>query len=409
MKRWFAWFAALLLLLVSGSTARAQDASELERAKASFRAGANAYAAGDYLAAIQALERAYELSPLSAIAFSLAQAERKQYFVDRDRAHLARALALFRRYLEQEPRGARREDAQLALLQLEPLLGARTGASEPVAKTEARPTRLMIVSDAPGARIALDGGPDAASPLIREVAPGTHHAIVRAPGFLAAERDVVALSGELILTEVSLKERPSVLYVWAPAAAEVYVDGVYVAQGGPLVTVPLDAGRHQLSVVQKGRRLVRRDVRLEPGQAHTEAFTLEPTTQRTVSEVLFIGAGAALGASLVLSGLAIRAENAAEDFLAQQRRTNVTPSQLVAYNARLTERNRYRTTATVAVASAAGFFITGLFLHELDQPQSPGATRRDLAQAKREGATPRLAFVPEVWVGQFGLSLQGNF
>jgi hypothetical protein len=409
MKQGLGSVLALALLLGFSSPLQAQTASDLERAKASFRAGANAYAAGDYLAAIQALESAYELSPLSAIAFSLAQAERKQYFVDQDRAHLARALELFRRYLEQEPRGARREDAQLALLQLEPLLGARRSGSEPAAKPEARPTRLMIVSNAPGARIALDGGADSGSPLIREVAPGKHHAVVRASGFLDAEREVVAVSGELILTEVALKERPSLLYVYAPAAAEVYVDGVYVAQGGGLVTIPLVAGRHQLSVAQQGRRLVRRDVQLERGQSHMEAITLEPTTQRTVSELLFIGGGAALGASLVLSGLAIRAENAAEDFLQQQRHRNVSLSQLVAYNARLTERNRYRTLATVAVASSAGLFITGLFLHELDQPRSPSAPRRELPQAKREGAAGRLTFVPEVTVGQFGLSLQGNF
>ena len=93
----------------------AQSAADTERAKASFKAGANAYAAGDYLAAIQALETAYELSPLPAIAFSLAQAERKQYFVKQDREHLERALLLFRRYVEQAPRGPRREDALSAI------------------------------------------------------------------------------------------------------------------------------------------------------------------------------------------------------------------------------------------------------------------------------------------------------
>ncbi|HYQ18128.1 MAG TPA: PEGA domain-containing protein, partial [Polyangiaceae bacterium] len=293
--------AVLALLLGITTPGRAQDGAALDRAKASFRAGANAYAAGDFLAAIQALESAYEISPLPAIAFSLAQAERKQYFVDQERGHLLRATELFKRYLEQEPRGARRSDAQLALLQLEPLLGAKSAAKEPVSRVEARPTRLMIVSDAPGARISLDGGPFAASPLIREVTPGKHRAQVRASGYADAEREAVALSGELILSEVRLKELPSVLYVWAPAAAEVYVDGVYVAQGGPLVTVPLVPGAHQLSVAQKGRRLVRRDLQLNRGEAHTELVRLEPTTQRTVSELLFVGGGVALSASLVLS------------------------------------------------------------------------------------------------------------
>ena len=61
--------------------------SDLDRAKESFKAGATAYAAGDYLAAIQALDAAYQLTPLPAIAFSLAQAHRRQYFVDHEREH----------------------------------------------------------------------------------------------------------------------------------------------------------------------------------------------------------------------------------------------------------------------------------------------------------------------------------
>ena len=86
MRRTFAIFFATLALLPC-RLAQGQT-PEIERAKASFRAGANAYAAGDYPAAIQALEAAYELTPLPAIAFSLAQAERKQYGKTRRREHL---------------------------------------------------------------------------------------------------------------------------------------------------------------------------------------------------------------------------------------------------------------------------------------------------------------------------------
>jgi len=75
---------ALACLLAFSTPAWAQiDA--VERAKASFKAGAAAYAAGEYLAAIQALDAAYSQTPIPAIAFSLAQAERKQYFVAHER------------------------------------------------------------------------------------------------------------------------------------------------------------------------------------------------------------------------------------------------------------------------------------------------------------------------------------
>jgi hypothetical protein len=398
----------LTALLALATPSRAQDASDLERAKASFKAGANAYAAGDYLAAIQALESAYAITPLPAIAFSLAQAERKQYFVKEERAHLLRALALFHAYLEQAERGARRDDARLAIAQLEPLLGGKSVKHEPAPKAEARPTRLMIVADAPGARITLDGGAAAGSPLIREVSPGKHHAHVKANGYLDADREVIALAGELILGEVRLSERPSSLYVWAPENADVYVDGVYVAQGGERVTLPLAAGPHQLSVSQSGRKLVRRELFLKRGQNHTEVVTLESTTQRNLAELLFMGGGAALGGSLVLSAFAIRSEDRAEEFLRRQRHENVTTSQLIAYNASLVERDRYRTAAAVSLAGSLGLFITGLFLHELDRPNAPAAPRH-VPHPRREAALHDVAFTPTIAPERFGLSLQASF
>jgi PEGA domain len=401
--------SALALACGVARPAAAQEPSDLERAKASFKAGANAYAAGDYLAAIQALDAAYELTPLPAIAFSLAQAERKQYGAKKARQHLERALALYRRYLEQEPNGARRADAQLAIVELTPQLRAAPVGETPP-KAQARPTRIMIVSDAPGARIALDGGPAAASPLIREVWPGKHHAHIEARGYNDLERDVTAVAGELILSEVSLTERPTSLYVWAPKGAEIYVDGVYVGQGGPLATIPLGVGPHQLTVTHKGRRVVRRDLVLKRGQTHTELVTLEPTGQRFISELLFIGGGVALGAGIVLSAFAVRSENSAENFLAHQHHRNVSNAELVAYHGSLIERDRYRTAAAIGVAGSLGFFITGLFLRELDHPSTPTAPSRGVSErvesASRE---PRLSFSPVTATGDPGASLQLNF
>lgn len=399
---------ALFAALVLGSApCLAQNESDLERAKASFKAGANAYAAGDYLAAIQGLETAYALTPLPAIAFSLAQAERKQYGIKKEREHLERALTLYRRYLEQEPEGARKNDALLAIAELKAQLGNLAPSDAP-AKPQARPTRLMIVSDTPGARITLDGGALASSPLIREVLPGRHRAHVEAPGYYDAERDVVALSGELILSELRLAARPTSLYVWAPVGSSIYVDGVYVGEGGELASVPLAAGGHQLIVAQKGRRVVHRDIRMRRGQSHTEYITLEPTTQRRLSEYLFMGGGLALGAGVVLSAFAVQSENRAENFLAlrNQRRVAI-PSQLVAYNAQIVQRTRYRTAASIGIASSLGFFITGLFLHELDQPSLAGATRRkSVTDAKLE---PRFDFSPVIATGDLGASLQLHF
>ena len=62
---------ALLLLALAPAAAGAQQPGDLERARESFKAGATAYGAGEYLAAIQAFDAAYALTPLPPIAIPL--------------------------------------------------------------------------------------------------------------------------------------------------------------------------------------------------------------------------------------------------------------------------------------------------------------------------------------------------
>jgi hypothetical protein len=397
-------------------SARAEPPSDLERAKESFKAGATAYAAGDYLAAIQALEAAYQSTPLPAIAFSLAQAERRQYFVDHAPAHLRRAISLFRRYVELAPGGSRRADALDALSQLEPLAAAQPKPrSLPHAEEPARRTRVLIISEALGARVALDGAPPVPSPLIREVEPGKHRVQVEAPGFFPTQRDVSAIAGELVLTQVPLREQPSTLSLWTPVDSEIYLDGAYVSEGGEGVTVQLPSGKHRLAIGQKGHRVSVQDLTLERGRARTLRVELEPTPQRLTSEVLFIAGGAALGASLVFSALTIRAEGRAEQFLGERAAGKVNNADLLRYDSTIIDRDRDRLATGVCLAASAGFFITGLFLHELDQPNPQLLYRA----APRLGAEPQapvdpargahLSVAPVVYGSGFGALLAGAF
>jgi hypothetical protein len=408
--KWCSAVAVCWLFLAGPAFGQGPD---LERAKESFRAGASAYAAGDYLAAIQALDLAYEITPLPAIAFSLAQAQRKQYFRDHQVQHLQRALTLFRRYVEQEPQGARLEDANLAIAQLEPLLAARAPALAAAAPAPApapgpRPTRIMIVSDAPGAQISLDGSELAPSPLIREVTPGSHHASVRAPGFFSSERSVTAVSGELILSEVRLSEKTASLYVWAPNGADVYVDGVFVGQGGQhRLVLELPSGRHQLAVAKNGYELERRDLSLARGQTHGEWVALEPTTQRRVARGMFIGSAGTLSAGIVLAALAIRSENQAEDFLSSTGDSTGSSAELASYNAAISDRNRYRAAAAAGFVGASALLITGLFLHELDRPNLPAPASREWAPAP--ASAPRVSLLPEARGSDVGGSLRLEF
>lgn len=377
-----------LVLLCWGFSAAAQapgesaaDPADVERAKESFRVGAAAYAAGEYLAAIAALDSAYASAPLPAIAFSLAQAERRQYFVDRKPEHLQRSVALFRRYLEQVAVGGRRSDAIEALTQLEPLIAApaRPSAPAPVANEASAPsTRLLIIAEAPGARVWVDGV-EVNGTLIRDVAPGKHRVTVRAPGFHDAQRDVVAVAGELIPVPMQLAETPGVVEVDAPADSEIFVDGAFARLGANDVALQLPSGPHRISVAQNGYRVSSRWVEVTRGSRQELSFSLEPTAQRMTSNALLIGGAAMLGTGTLFGVLAVQSENAAQSFLDEQATENVSPGELVRYNADVQRRNRYRTLAGAGFAASLGMLVTGLFLHELDEPRaeelSPGNLR----------------------------------
>jgi PEGA domain-containing protein len=381
-------YAAILLLTLSAQ-ASAQDPAAMERAKESFKAGATAYGAGEYLAAIQAFEAAYALTPLPPIAFSLAQALRRQYFADRNPVHLRRAVELYRRYVEEVPLGGRRADALDALSQLEPLLAAQP-ATESAALTPSQPqrqTRVMITSETPQARLSLDRSEPAPSPLIREVTPGKHGVVVAAEGFYSAEREITAVDGELVLVDVPLRERPSTLVIRTHDDADVYVDGNFVSKAGEGLTLGLSSGRHHVSVAKNGHRVWSRDLDLERGKTRVLDISLPPTAQRLASSYFFIGGGAALGAGLVFSAFAIRAENRAEEFLGYHAVRNVTPAELSEFEDAIEDRGRFRAATALCWGASLGLFITGFILHEADAPDPQELFRvpsqRDSASAGR--------------------------
>lgn len=351
-----------------------EGGANVARAKESFRVGAAAYAAGEYLAAIAALDSAYSLAPLPAIAFSLAQAERRQYFVDRRPEHLTRSVALFRRYLEQVPTGGRRADAIEALAQLEPLLAAPAARAAAPAAARAPSTRLLVIAETPGARVWIDGE-ELVGTFICEVAPGEHKVLVRAPGFHDARRDVVAVAGELIPVSMALAELPGTLEVAAPLASEIYVDGAFASLGGARVLLSVSSGSHRVSALQTGFRIATQEVEVARGGREKLRFELEPTAQRITSHVLLVGGAVALGAGAFLGVLAVQSEDAAQGFLEKGERGNVSNAELVRYWADVQRRDRYRLMAGVNFAASFGLLVTGLFLHELDQPGADELSR----------------------------------
>jgi tetratricopeptide (TPR) repeat protein len=372
-----AGFVLSALLVASPAVARAQT-EKVAESKEYFKAGAAAYAAGDYLAAIQALEAAYALTPLPAIGFSLAQAERKQYFVSRDPAHVERAIRLFRDYLAQVSSGGRRVDATDALAQLEPLalsLGGAVGGAPGSALREPPKTRLMVSAEAPRATISLDGRPPVRSPLIVEVEPGPHAVRVASPGFFPSERRVTAVQGALVPVEVELRERPSILVLRAPEDADLYVDGSFVGQVRESRRLELPSGRHVFNLALKGRRIETRRLTLGRGETRELRVVMRPTGQRLAARSLFVTTAAGVGAGMLLTALAIREENVAEQIDGKREASNISASQLDTYKDSLEMRNRFRIGAVASYAVAFSALVTGVVLHEFDSPGIQAASR----------------------------------
>jgi len=383
------WLFASVLSVFLPALALAQS-RDVERAKEYFRAGGAAYAAGDYLAAIQALESAYAITPLPAIAFSLAQAERRQYFASREPARLKRSIELFRLYLDQVKSGGRRADATDALAQLETLAategqGASAGTSAPVRK-QTEKTRLMVSCEDPRATISLDGGKPVRSPLIAEVTPGKHALTVSAPGFFTETRSASAVAGSLVPVEVRLRERPAMVLVRGQADADLYVDGAFAGRIGAGRHVELVSGPHLLSVAQNGRQVVRVETKLGPGERRAIDAKLEWTGERRAAMALFVTSAAALGGGMFLTALAIREENQAEGILGRKASSNISPADLSDYDDAIRARDQFRTAAVASFAASAGALVTGAVLFAFDKPDLKDV----LPRRSKEPAQPAL-------------------
>jgi hypothetical protein len=378
--------AAAIVVLFALLVVRSAHADEMTDAKNYFKAGASAYAAGDYLAAIQALDAAYRLTPLPAIAFSLAQSERRQYFVSREPGHLVRAIELYRVYLKEVPSGGRRADATDALAQLEPLalgVSAATEPGGPPVLREAAKTRIMVTSEAEGARISLDGGAPTATPLIAEVAAGAHMVRVSAEGFFATDRRVVAIAGELVPMEIELREQPAIVIVEPSIEAELYVDGSYAGRVRKGARIELASGSHEFAFVRDGRRVESQVIVLERGETRRLAVDLRWTGQRLAAVSLLVVSGVTLASGVGFTALAVERERAADGILTRRKNAALTATELSDYDEARSNRDEARIGAFASFAVSATSLVTGAFLYALDQPNmSQIVTRPDVRPTK---------------------------
>ncbi|MBI5536401.1 MAG: PEGA domain-containing protein [Deltaproteobacteria bacterium] len=390
---------------------------QVEQAKTYFNAGASAYEAGQFQAAAQAFEQAYKLAPRPAILFSLAQAFRRQYYIDKRPDNLRQAIATYRDYLAKVQQGGRRADAAQALAELEPIASRQTqdsAGAAPVAPIKPQ-TRLMISSQTSGATVILDKASAVPAPLISEVQPGKHHVTVRAPGYFDEDRDVAAAEGGVVAFDLALKEKPARLQFVGDSGAEISIDG-RLAGTTPLATaIELPSGHHLITITKNGHKPLVSEMVLARDEGKTIEYALPSTGQRVASYGLLTGAALGVIAGGVFTGLSLSEQRKARDVTDAAAQGNILPSDAEAYDQARADRDRFRTAAAISFGSGLALGVTGLLLYAFDRPSVSAPPSRfeqkapEPTQRPRDPASMEMSAAPFWAPGAAGVSFGGRF
>lgn len=360
-----------------------------------YRAGEKAYVAQQFATAAQNFYEAYKVLPLPEIAFSAAQAYRRQYRIDQSPEAVRRSVELYTFYLARVKEGGRVGDAADSLGEMERELEKLGGKTMPVTVVEPTfvdRTQLGITVNLAGIRdddrmeevddvrmgaetievkTWIDGKPVAPDKMI-EVTPGDHVVRAEAVGFAPSEKKHPAPKGHSELAELELQALPARVKIVTDADARISIDGVSVGQA-PIAPLELVAGRHVLTIVRAGRRPISRALVVGRGQELTVAAPLESTTRR--KSVKFV-AGIAIGfgvIALASGGAAIVEDGKAEDLLVELRTGNHPPGTVGADYAKARDfRDQLVTGTWLFGATAVGIGLVAGYLYYFDTPSAEG-------------------------------------
>ncbi|AUX48747.1 hypothetical protein SOCE26_102880 [Sorangium cellulosum] len=416
---------ALAVLAATALAPRAASAEEdIEQAKALYNAGAQAYAATRYGDAVQSFEAAYKKAPRPALLFSLAQAYRRLYVVEQRPEALRSAIANYRRYLAEVRQGGRRADAAEALSELG-VIAARldaTAAAAPAAPAtpegpaEAPPevrtrARISVTSPTAGARVSLDGRPPVEVPMMAEVAPGKHRIRITAEGYVAEEREVVAVEGDLTGIDRELRELPALLQVKAPRGVEVTLDGRLLGTT-PLPLIQVDPGTRFIVAMKNGHKPFSSALSLGRGQRHVVEVALSVSVQRKVSYGLFtVGTlSAAVGALTAL--VSLEHQDAAREIADKRKERGISERELRDYEQELGERDDLANATSGLLSTATAFWLGGVVLYLFDTPSPPPPplpARTEPSPSRPGGPMLELSATPILGPGLGGVGLTGRF
>ncbi len=416
MKRtWLVPLVACSAIALFPAHAGAQSAADLDRAKTLFNTGAQFYTGGDFESAIKAFEEANRILPKPAIDFSIAQAHRRQYYIDKKPEHLRAAVDAYKKYIAEVPEGGRKFEASQALGELE-LLQARVGdtggpsASGPSTAKEA--PHLMVSSPTSGAQVAVDQKAPHAAPFGMDLTPGKHHVKVMADGYFSDERDVLAEGGILPLS-VELREKPGHLVIEGTKGAEISIDGRPAGETPLPTPIEVTSGRHFVVVTKNGHKAFTQEFEIKRDERKVLRVDLDVTGQRLVAYTVLLTGGALLVTSGVFVGVALAKQGKAQDILDKRDQGSITTDDLSRYESLRDQRDTWVRLSGITLGAAAAALGTGVVLYAFDRPTvSPPPQRFDEAPAKKPASPTEpieMSMVPMVSPGFAGGSVFGRF
>lgn len=163
--------ASVVLWMLVGPAALAEDAEATLRAKALFDLGLSSYRLGDYESALSSFQTAYQAKSHPVILFNLARCYEKT-------GELEKALTHFGSYVQRLPDARDRESVEAVLRSLEGRLRSAT-------------QELLVRSQPEGAEVQIDGQPRGRAPVSARLPLGDHEVSASAPGFELLQRRVV--------------------------------------------------------------------------------------------------------------------------------------------------------------------------------------------------------------------------
>ena len=396
---------AVLVLTFAAAPAHADRA----KAEAFFDAGGRAFREQSFAAAAAQFELAYAELPLPEIAFSAAQAYRKQYYVDPKPEYVKRAVELYRIYLDKVKTGGRVADASDGLAEMARELERLTANGAKIAEVQRDQTRIAVsvsvigeqraqmtelavlpATESTHAKATLDGSP---MPLFDpiEVAPGDHTVAVTADGYEPVSETRRVVDGVTELVSIELQPLPAHLAIDIEDGAHVAIDGRAIGTA-PLSAQELAAGKYLVVATRRGREPAQAEITLARGETRTLPLPMRRTGRRRAVPWLLVGAGAVAVGATVSALAADHYDHTMASLDAERTTTGITSAQLAQYRAATRDRDDLRTAAfglggaaLVTAAIAAG-------LYYLDEP-TPG---------DRE---PTRAITPVITPGGAGVAL----